>query len=270
MKELQKIDDQLHLNPWTERGLETIRGCFAKDLTTDEFKVFFGLGKSLGANPFTREIWAIKYGNSPAAIFLGRDFYRKKAQEQQDYDGHIVNAIYEEDGFTIENGEPKHIVKSFKGRGNLVGAFCSVYRKATKVPYFVSVDLKEYNTGKSNWAKMPETMIKKVAEAQALRGAYQGVFKGTYDESEQSTIEASAEELPTVEQKDYAYSLLNSSNYNDEEKVSIDDELSDNSLSMDRFNEIVNNLKMNQSESPNPSMKEIQKQIDKKMSLDRD
>jgi len=27
-------------------------------------------------------------------------------------------------------------------------------------------------------------MIKKVAEAQALRGAYQGIFEGTYDESE--------------------------------------------------------------------------------------
>ena len=75
---------------------------------------------------------------------------------------------------------------------------------------------------------------------------------------------------PSVSDKDYVYSLLYSSNYNDEQKAVIDDELSDSGLEFDRFNEIVHNLKMNQSDSPNPSMKEIQKQIDLKMSLDKD
>ena len=69
---------------------------------------------------------------------------RKKAQEQQDYDGHIVNAIYENDEFVIENGEPKQKVNSFKDRGALVGAFCSVYRKNTRVPFFVTVQLEEF------------------------------------------------------------------------------------------------------------------------------
>lgn len=266
--ELVKPESELHLNPWTEKGVESIRKCFAPSLNTEEFKIFVGLGKSLGANPFTREIWAIKYGSQQAAIFLGRDFYRKKAQEQGDYDGHIVNAIYENDAFTIENGEPKHSVNSFKDRGKLVGAFCSVYRKNLKVPYFVTVQLSEYNTGKSNWAKMPETMIKKVAEAQALRGAYQGVFKGTYDESEQSVIETSAEVTPTIEQKDYAYSLLSSSGYDDDNKSVIDSELSDNALSMDRLNAIIADLKMNQTDSPNPSMKEINKQLGERLERD--
>ena len=265
--ELTKIDTELHINPWTEKGLNAIRTCFAKDLTTDEFKIFLGLGKSLGANPFTREIWAIKYGNQPAAIFLGRDFYRKKAQEQPDYDGHIVNAIYENDSFMIEAGEPKHGVNTFKDRGALVGAFCSVYRKGLKVPYFVTVKLSEYNTNKSNWAKMPETMIKKVAEAQALRGAYQGIFRGTYDESEQHSIEQS-QEVATIEQKNFAYSLLHSSAYNEEQKDTIDDELSDNALTVDRLNQIINNLKINQSDSPNPSMREIQKQLDERLARD--
>lgn len=267
MKELAKTESQeLIKNPWSK--LPVVKSCFAPTLTNDEFKVFVGLGMSLGANPFTREIWAVKYGNQQASIFCGRDFYRKKAQEQSDYDGHIVNAIYANDEFSIENGQPSHKVNSFKERGSLIGAFCSVYRKGLKVPYFVTVQLSEYTKGQSTWKSMPETMIKKVAEAQALRGAYQGIFRGTYDESEQETIEASHTELPTIEQKDYAYSLLNSSAFDDEQKTVFDDELSDNGLSIDRLNSIIGELKMNQSDSPNPSMKEMQKQLDSRLKRD--
>lgn len=266
---LSEIETNLHSNPWTVKGVETIKKCFAPTLSSEEFKVFLGLGKSLNANPFTREIWAVKYGNQAAAIFCGRDFYRRKAQEQEDYDGHIVNAIYENDTFSIENGEPKHVVNSFKDRGVLVGSFCSVYRKNTRVPYFVTIQLKEYNTGKSNWAKMPDTMIKKVAEAQALRGAYQGVFKGTYDESESGVIESSVEEMPTIEQKDYAYNLLRTSAFDDDQKNSVDEELS-RDISLNRLNEIIANLKMNQSDPQNMNMKEVNRQIDRQIELEKD
>jgi len=92
--------------------------------------------------------------------------------------------FYENDGFSIKNGQPEHIVNSFKDRGILVGAFCALYKKNQQMPFFVMVKLDEYNKGQSNWKTMPDTMIKKVAEAQALRGAYQGIFRGTYDESE--------------------------------------------------------------------------------------
>lgn len=191
-------DAQLMVNdPWQKA--DVVKKIFAPKLTNDEFMIFYGMGKSLGANPFTREIWAVKYNeNQPPQIFCGRDFYRRTAQEQQNYDGHIVNAVYESDGFTIKNGQPEHIVNSFKDRGNLVGAFCAVYKKGEKVPFFVTVRLDEYDKKQSNWKTMPETMIKKVAEAQALRGAYQGIFKGTYDESEQfdpKAINAESEEL---------------------------------------------------------------------------
>lgn len=186
-QEMNEIQE-LNINPWSK--LPIVKKCFAPTLTDDEFKIFIGLGMSLGANPFTREIWAVKYGTQAAAIFLGRDFYRRKAQEQSDYNGHIVNAVYESDGFSIKNGQPEHVVNSFKDRGNLIGAFCAVYKKGQTVPFFVTVRLDEYLKKKSdgeamsNWKTMPETMIKKVAEAQALRGAYQGIFRGTYDESE--------------------------------------------------------------------------------------
>lgn len=183
MSEVVKFNKKDTLEVWNK--INEIRKVFAPNLSDKEFIFFVELGKSLGANPFKREIWAVKYDkNQPAQIFLGRDFYRKKAQELPNYNGHIVDAVYENDEFEVVNGQPKHRY-SLKNRGKLIGAYCVVYRKDTENPYFVYVDFNEYNKGFSNWKSMPATMIKKVAEAQALRGAFQGVFAGTYDESEQ-------------------------------------------------------------------------------------
>lgn len=181
--EIQKPQTDIEI--WNNNKADKIRKLFAPNLTNDEFAFFWGLGKSLEANPFTREIWAVKYDkNKPAQIFLGRDFYRKKAQEQPDYDGHIVDAVYEKDEFRVESGTPKHSY-NLTSRGKLLGAYCVVYKKDISNAFYVYAELGEYHKGQSTWNEKPATMIKKVAEAQALRGAYQGIFRGTYDESEQ-------------------------------------------------------------------------------------
>ena len=187
--ENKNIEKKLESAPEVWKQIEQIRALFAPTLTDKEFMFFVKLGKSLGANPFLREIWAIKFDSKqPAQIFLGRDFYRRKAQELPNYNGHIVDAVYENDEFVVENGKPIHRY-SLKNRGRLIGAYCVVHRKDTGNPYFVYVNLDEYDKGFSNWKIMPETMLKKVAESQALRGAFQGVFAGTYDESESWHVE---------------------------------------------------------------------------------
>lgn len=175
------------------RKKDKIRQMFAPNLTRDEFDAFVGLGASLGANPFNREIWAVKYGNQQAQIFLGRDFYRRKAQEQEDYNGHQVDAIYSNDEFKMVGGKPEHSY-SLSDRGNLIGAYAVVYRSDNE-PFFNIVEFDEYNTDKALWKSKPATMIKKVAEAQALRGAFQGLFAGTYDQSEE--WEDTLHELPS-------------------------------------------------------------------------
>jgi phage recombination protein Bet len=168
-------------------NIEKVRQLFAPTLTTDEMAFFVSLGKNLGANPFTREIWAVKYDrNQPAAIFCGRDFYRRIAQEQPDYEGHNAQALYSNDIVEIENGEVKKHVPSLRDPGEIIGAYCILWRTG-KRPFFHLVRFREYFKGFSNWKTMPETMIKKVAEAQTLRMAYQGIFRGTYDESEDWT-----------------------------------------------------------------------------------
>lgn len=176
----QQKNDALAI--WT--NTDEIKTIFAPTLTPTEFKFFMGLGQRLGANPFTREIWAIKFGTAAATIFLGRDFYRKKAQEQPDYDGCYTQAVYSNDVFSMKNGVVSHEF-TLTDRGSLLSAYAVVKRKNISQDFFVMVQLSEYDLKQSNWKTKPETMLKKVAESQALRGAFQGVFEGTYDESEE-------------------------------------------------------------------------------------
>jgi len=198
--ELKNISTEEDIKVWAPEKRDLIRKTFAPDLTKEEFAMFVGLGKSLGANPFMREIWAIKYNNSKAQIFLGRDFYRRKAQEQPNYGGHQVDAVYSNDSFKMVNGSPEHEY-NLADRGHILGAYCVVYVE-DREPFFNFVDFTEYNSGKSTWKEKPATMIKKVAEAQSLRAAFQGIFQGTYDESEHWK-EETQKDKPEIEGEDW-------------------------------------------------------------------
>lgn len=166
-----------------QENLAQIKKIFAPKITDLEFCAFVEMGKSTGLNPFLKEIWAVKYGEAPAQIFIGRDGYRKSAQRHNQYDYHFVDAVYSNDFFEVNDGIFSHKY-NLKDRGNVVGAYCSIKRKDGSRPFYHYVDFKEYNKGQSVWKEKPVTMIKKVAESQALRMAFQELFAGSYDESE--------------------------------------------------------------------------------------
>src|ERR1700690_3147572 len=209
MNELATISNAMDL--WEdETKLEETKAIFAPKLNKNEFNAFIGMGKANDLNPFTREIWAIKYAdNAPAQIFIGRDGYRKSAQRNPDYKCHIVEAIYENDDFRYNNGAISHSF-GMANRGKLLGAYCLVYKKSVDMPIHVICELKDYSTGKSLWnaeTGKQATMIKKCAEAQALRMAFQEQYAGTYSEYEKhDVIDAVWEPKPT--QQDKLNSLL--------------------------------------------------------------
>lgn len=156
-----------------------IRKYFAPNLNKAQFALFIGQGKMLGANPFTKEIEpAVIKGN--LKLLVKRDFYRRKAQEQDTYNGHRVVAVYSEDDFTMENGKPQHNPDSFADRGELVGAYAIGWRKDVDHAFVEKVRLDEYDRGNYIWNNKKETMIKKVAEAHLLRAMYQGILSNTY------------------------------------------------------------------------------------------
>jgi phage recombination protein Bet len=190
MNNALSIVDNNNLTMWeNQKNLEEIRKLFAPKLTETEFQFFVGLGKATQLNPFTREIWCVKYQeNTPAQVFVGRDGYRKAAQRHHDYDYHQCDAVYENDLFKVSKGEVEHSY-TLKNRGELIGAYCIAKRRNSEKPIYLFAELKEYSTGKSLWNSAtgkPATMIKKVAESQCLRACFQDLLGGTYGEEEMS------------------------------------------------------------------------------------
>jgi phage recombination protein Bet len=181
---------------WTGENYQTIKDCFAKGVTDSEFKVFVEIGKRCNLNPFLKEIWALKYGNNPASIFIGRDGYRKAAQAHPEYEHHEAHSVYENDSLQLdsETGLVKHEF-SLTDRGDLVGAFALVRKKGVSRPFFKFVYFAEYTTNQSLWKSKPDTMIIKVAEAQCLKMAFQDIFGGTYSEAEQWKDKKDAKEM---------------------------------------------------------------------------
>lgn len=180
------IDHQINI--WkTQKEIDDVRKTCANGLNDTEFKLFVQIAKGTGLNPFLREIWAVKYDkDKPANIFISRDGYRKSAQRHPMYESHDVDAVYSNDIFEVNNCDITHKY-DLKDRGELVGAYCMVKRKNSMKPVYVFVELKEYSSGRSLWNKAtgkPATMIKKVAESQGLRMAFQEFFAGTYSDAE--------------------------------------------------------------------------------------
>ncbi len=199
---------------WTnESKLKEIRKLVSPSapLTDIEFSFMVELGRATQLNPFMREIWAVKYKNgSPASIFIGRDGYRKAAQRQKDYEYHQVNAVYSKDEFRIVNDEIQHSF-GFSNRGELVGAYCIVKRKSSSKYTYVMVTMEEYSLPQSLWKSKPETMIKKVAEAQALRQGFQEVLAGTYSDAELPQEEKASFHIVGNTQTEKLNNLLNES-----------------------------------------------------------
>lgn len=200
-KELMKTNTT-EMQMWeSNERLVQIKKTFGKDLTTQEFDLFVNIGKATGLNPFLREIWAVKYGNSAANIFIGRDGYRKGAQANPEYDFHHVDAVYSNDEFHYDplEGKVQHRY-SFPDRGKLIGAYCMTKRRSSSRMHYVFVERSEYDTGKSVWKDKPATMIKKVAEAQCLRMAFQELFAGTYSEYEMN-LDPHGKPLPSMNER---------------------------------------------------------------------
>lgn len=156
--------------------LQLIRDVCARDCTENEFKLLIQLAKTYKLDPFSRQIWAVKYGQNPAQIFCGRDGYLAIAHRSGQFDGM-------ESGTRTEDGE-------------LVG-WCRVYRRDMSHPFEVEVYASEYSTGRNLWKDKPRTMIQKVAEAQCLRRAFS--ISGLYSPEEIDTGDRGIREATPAE-----------------------------------------------------------------------
>ena len=149
-------------------------------VTDQEVVMFLSLCNYQHLNPFIREAYLIKFGNNPATMVVGKDVLLKRAMRSEKFSGIQAGVIV-----ITDNGELKEREGTFVLDGEqLVGGWAKVFLNGYVNPIYTSVSMKEYSTGKSNWASKPATMIRKVALAQALREAFPEEMSALYDASE--------------------------------------------------------------------------------------
>jgi phage recombination protein Bet len=134
---------------------------------------FLNVAKAYGLNPFKREIYATAYGsgeNRQCSILVGYEVYLKRAERTGLLDGWDA---------------------TFAGAGQSLSCKITIYRKDWNRPFFHEVYYSETvqctKSGNVNkfWAKMPRTMLRKVAISQGFRLCFSDDLGGMpYDDSE--------------------------------------------------------------------------------------
>jgi phage recombination protein Bet len=180
--------------------LELLKTTIAKGTTDEQFKLFTQVCKQTGLNPFARQIYAVvrnarkKIGDRweyvpEMSIQTSIDGYRLLAQRSGEYQG--------QDGpyyFNKKTGEwTDYWLEDYPPDAARVGVLRKGFQKYLyAVARFESYAVREYNEHtrkndgglKNLWAKMPEVMIAKVAEALALRRAFPAELSGIYTKEE--------------------------------------------------------------------------------------
>lgn len=159
---------------------------FPQGTSKEQMQFCINVAKELGLNPITKEIWFIKrkskVDNQWVEIvepMTGRDSFLKIAHRSGQFGGIETDAKVESIA-SLDNNE-------WVNKNELV-ATCKVFRRDIEKPFVVSVNYGEYvqrtNAGEITkfWKEKPHTMLKKVAESQALKKAFN--IHGIYDEAE--------------------------------------------------------------------------------------
>lgn len=149
-------------------------------ITDQETLMFIELCKAQKLNPFIREAYLIKFGNSPANIVVGKEVFVKRAYRNPNFEGMRAGIV-----IVNKSGEMIEREGSLKGIDErLVGGWCEVYVKDMKFPIKSTVSLEEYSKSQATWKQMPCVMIRKCAIVTALREAFPEDLQGLYDASE--------------------------------------------------------------------------------------
>jgi len=133
-------------------------------VSDSEINMFLNLCRYQKLNPFLKEAFLIKYGDAPATIITAYQAFLQRAESHPQYDGFETEVIYKND-------------KPFS-------ATTKVYRKDRNRPTSWTVLFSEYSTGKSNWVRMPDFMLRKVSLATSLRICFPTEFQGMYIQEE--------------------------------------------------------------------------------------
>ena len=145
---------------FNKEQLDLIKAKVAPNATNTEFQLLLYMAQKYQLDPLLRQIWLVKFGDSAAQIYAGRDGFLEIAHRSGHFDGMKSWCEYDEKG---EKPTKAH---------------CIVWRNDMSNPFETEVLFKEYTTGKNLWVSKPSVMIIKVAESMCLRKAFSvsGIF----------------------------------------------------------------------------------------------
>jgi phage recombination protein Bet len=161
-------------------------------VTDQDLTQFISICKYNQLNPFLNEAYLVKFGNKPAQMIVSKEALMKRAEACETYEGIQAGVI------VMRGSEAIELEGCFYLPGDkLVGGWAKVYRSDKKFPFVAKVRFEEYNKGQSTWNDKPTTMIRKVAEVQALREAFPTQLGAMYTAEEQGvrTIDTNAEDV---------------------------------------------------------------------------
>jgi phage recombination protein Bet len=189
---------------FSAQEIDLIKNQIAKGASDLELKFFLELCKQSGLNPFTRQIYLIeRRERQPDGSWksvrqpqTSIDGFRSIAEDSARYAGQVGPHWCGPEGEWHDvwtKDEPP------------VAARVGVLRDNFKEPLWAVAKYKEYVQRKADgaptvmWAKMPDLMIAKCAEALALRKAFPQKLGGLYTSDEMA--QAEIEPAPTIEAK---------------------------------------------------------------------
>ena len=205
---------------WTAEQRELAIKLFCKDLPEDATLHFIAFCERMKLDPFAKQVYAraqrVKKGKGQnehwtdeLVIITGIDGLRSLAERTKEYRGQT-----EPEWFYLQDGDTEAKWQNVwfgLGRGPKVpeAARIGIYRKGFEHPVWgvahyesfaqFTKDEKGRLYPTTFWKKMPEVMLSKIAEAQALRKAFPMVLGGIYIEEEVPENETSEEDRLAAE-----------------------------------------------------------------------
>lgn len=171
---------------------QDIRERLCPNATESELALCVELCNRQHLNPFTQDVYLVKYGNAPASIITNYQVFNRRANRQPNYGGIDSGVVVLRDGEVVK--KKGSAVYKIIGE-QLIGGWAEVKFTDGKIPAYAELALTDYSTGKSNWAKMPGVMIDKCAKAAAWRLAYPGEFRGMYVSEEMDQAQPQPREV---------------------------------------------------------------------------